>query len=147
MSTDASDAPAAGEGALLDPPRVTGIVHLRSAARAVATADRLAELVQARGLTLFARIEFSRDAEAAGLALRPMIQLVFGNPRAGTPLMAANPVAGLALPLRALAWEDAEGHSWLSYESPEFLISRFSLPATLAANIAGVRALCEAAVS
>ena len=147
MSADAGDSHAAGGGALLEPPRVNGIVHLRSEARAVATADRLVELVRARGLTLFARIEFSRDAETAGLALRPMIQLVFGNPRAGTPLMVANPVAGLALPLRALAWEDAEGHSWLSYESPEFLMSRFSLPATLGANIAGVRAICEAAVS
>jgi uncharacterized protein (DUF302 family) len=147
MSTGASDPRAAGEGALIEPPSVTGIVHLRSAVRAAATADRLAELVHARGLTLFARIEFSRDAEAAGLALRPMIQLVFGNPRAGTPLMVANPVSGLALPLHALAWEDAEGHSWLSYESPEFLISRFSLPDTLTANIAGVRTLCEAAVA
>ena len=147
MSRDAGDPRAPGEGALIEPPNVPGIVHLRSAARASATADRLAELVHARGLTLFARIEFSRDAEAAGLTLRPMIQLVFGNPRAGTPLLVANPVAGLALPLRALAWEDADGHSWLSYESPETLLSRFSLPATLAANIAGVRALCEAAVS
>jgi uncharacterized protein (DUF302 family) len=76
-----------------------------------------------------------------------MIQLVFGNPRAGTPLLAANPAVGLALPLRALAWEDADGHSWLSYESPEATISRFTLPASLGANIAGLRALCEAAVS
>jgi uncharacterized protein (DUF302 family) len=147
MTMKPGDLRAPGEGALTEPPEVAGIVHLRSAARASATADRLAELVHAKGLTLFARIEFSRDAEAAGLALRPMIQLVFGNPRGGTPLMLANPVAGLALPLRALAWEDADGHSWLSYESPESLISRFSLPATLTANIAGLRALCEAAVS
>ncbi len=103
--------------------------------------------MRARGLTLFARIDFSHDAEAAGLALPPMIQLVFGNPRAGTPLLAANPSAGLALPLRALAWEDAGGHSWLSYESPESLIARFALPAALTANIAGLRALCEAAVA
>jgi uncharacterized protein (DUF302 family) len=103
--------------------------------------------VRARGLTLFARIEYSRDAESAGLALPPMVQLVFGNPRAGTPLLAANPASGLALPLRALAWEDAAGHSWLSYEAPEALIARFSLPAALTANIAGLRALCEAAVS
>ena len=147
MTTDARGPSAPGEGALIEPPSVSGIVHLRSAARASATADRLAELVRANGLTLFARIELSRDAETAGLALRPMIQLVFGNPRAGTPLLAANPVVGLALPLRALAWEDAEGHSWLSYESPESLISRFSLPVALTTNIAALRALCEAAVS
>ncbi|MEP7066248.1 MAG: DUF302 domain-containing protein [Gemmatimonadota bacterium] len=132
---------------MTEPPQVPGIVHLRNAARARATADRLAELVRAKGLTLFARIEFSNDAEAAGLALPPMIQLVFGNPRAGTPLLAANPAVGLALPLRALAWEDANGHSWLSYEAPEALVARFGLPSAMAANIAGVRALCEAAVT
>lgn len=147
MTAQARDPDARGKGALIEPPSVNGIVHLRSAARASATADRLAEIVRGRGLTLFARIDFAHDAEAVGLTLRPMIQLVFGNPRGGTPLMVANPVAGLALPLRALAWEDADGHSWLSYESPESLISRFSLPATLTANIAGLRALCEAAVS
>jgi uncharacterized protein (DUF302 family) len=96
---------------------------------------------------VFARLDFSRDAGEVGLTLRPMIQLVFGNPRAGTPLLAANPAAGLALPLRALAWEAADGRSWLSYEAPELLIERFDLPAALGANIAGLRALCEAAVS
>ena len=147
MTRNGGDAYAAGEGGLIEPPAVPGIVHLRSAARASVTADRLVELVRARGLTLFARIDFSHDAQAAGLELASMIQLVFGNPRAGTPLLAANPAVGLALPLRALAWEDADGHSWLSYESPEATISRFTLPASLGANIAGLRALCEAAVS
>jgi uncharacterized protein (DUF302 family) len=132
---------------MIEPPDVPGIVHLRSERRASATADRLAEIVRAKGLTVFARFDFSSDAAAAGLTLRPMIQLVFGNPRAGTPLLAANPAVGLALPLRALAWEDADGHSWLSYESPGALIERFHLPAELTANIAGLRALCEAAVA
>lgn len=132
---------------MIDPPVVPGVVHLHSERRASATADRLAELVRAKGLTLFARIEFSTDAATAGLSLRPMIQLVFGNPRAGTPLLEANPAAGLALPLRALAWEDADGHSWLSYEAPESVIERFHIPAALGANIAGLRALCEAAAS
>jgi uncharacterized protein (DUF302 family) len=132
---------------MIEPPPIPGIVHLRSAKRATVTADRLADVVRAHGLTLFARIDFSIDAEAAGLLLPPMIQLVFGNARAGTPLLAANPSVGLALPLRALAWEDAEGHSWLSYEAPAALIARFGLPTSLLANIAGLRALCEAAVS
>jgi uncharacterized protein (DUF302 family) len=135
------------EGAMIEPPAVPGVVHLRSRQRAKITADRLAEAVRAHGLTLFARIDFASDAEAAGLLLPPMIQLVFGNPRAGTPLLEANPAVGLALPLRALAWEDAEGHSWLSYVTPEALVARFSLPPALLANIAGLRALCEAAVS
>jgi uncharacterized protein (DUF302 family) len=131
---------------MIDPPKIAGFVHLHSEKRASATADRLAEIVRAKGLTVFARFDFSSDAASAGLTLMPMIQLVFGNPKSGTPLLAANPVVGLVLPLRALAWEDADGHSWLSYESPESLIARFELPAALGANIAGLRALCEAAV-
>lgn len=136
-----------GEGTMIDPPMVPGIVHLRSERRAVATVDKLAEIVRAKGLTVFSRIDFASDAAIAGLTVPPIIQLAFGNPRAGTPLIAANPVVALALPLRALAWEDADGHSWLSYEKPEALIERFALPAELGANIAGLRALCEAAVA
>lgn len=132
---------------MFEPPDVPGLVHLQSEKRANATLDRLEQIVRAKGLTVFARIEFAHDAATAGLSLPPMVQLVFGNPRAGTPLLAANPTVGLALPLRALAWEDDEGHSWLSYETPEYLIERFHLPSTLGANIAGLRALCEAAVT
>ena len=66
-----------GEGALIDPPAVAGIVHLRSERRAIATADRLMELVRAKGLTQFARIDFSSDAAAAGLSLAPIIQPVY----------------------------------------------------------------------
>jgi uncharacterized protein (DUF302 family) len=132
---------------MFQPPEIAGLVHLRSEKRAHLTLDRLEQLVRARGLTVFARIDFAHDAAAAGLSLPPMAQLVFGNPRAGTPLLAASPPVGLALPLRALAWEDAEGHSWLSYESPEYLIDRFHLPPALGANIAGLRVLCEAAVA
>ncbi len=132
---------------MFEPPDVTGLVHLRSQKRANATLDRLEQLVRAKGLTVFARIDFAHDAAAAGLMIPPTVQLVFGNPKSGTPLLAANPTVGLSLPLRALAWEDAEGHSWLSYESPEYLLERFHLPSTLGANIAGLRALCEAAVA
>ncbi len=132
---------------MIEPPATPGFVHLPSERRAAATADRLAELVRAKGLTLFSRIDFASDAAAAGITMPPMIQLAFGNPKAGTPLLLANPAAAIALPLRALAWEDADGHGWLSYETPESLIARFNLPAPLLANIAGIRALCEAAVA
>jgi uncharacterized protein (DUF302 family) len=132
---------------MVEPRVIPGVVHLRSQVGAAATLDRLEALVRARGLTLFARIEFKHDAEAVGLTLPPAAQLVFGNPRAGTPLLAARPAVGLALPLRALAWEDVDGRSWLSYEVPEYLAERFGVPAALAGNIAGVRALCEAAVA
>jgi len=131
---------------MIEPRLVPGVVHLRSQVAAAVTLDRLEALVRARGLTVFARIEFSRDAEAVGLTLPPMAQLVFGNSRAGTPILAARPAIGLALPLRALAWEDVQGPSWLSYEVPEYLAERFGVPAELVGNIGGIRALCEAAV-
>ncbi len=131
---------------MIDPPNVPGIVHLHSERRAIGTMDRLEQLVRAKGLELFSRIDFASDAAAAGLTVPPMIQLVFGNPRAGTPLIEANPAVALALPLRALAWEDADGHSWLTYETAESIVERFHLPLALGANIAGLRALCEAAV-
>jgi uncharacterized protein (DUF302 family) len=132
---------------MVEPRAVPGVVHLRSPMRAGATVDRLEALVRARDLTVFARIEFSRDAAAVGLTLPPMAQLVFGNPRAGTPLLAASPATGLVLPLRALAWEDDEGHAWLSYEAPEYIAERFGVPPTLVGNIAAIRTLCEAAVA
>lgn len=132
---------------MFQPPEVAGLVHLRSEKRANVTLDRLEQLVRDKGLTVFARIDFAKDAAAAGLSIPPLAQLVFGNPRAGTPLLAANPTVGLALPLRALAWEDDEGHSWLSYETTAYLVERYHLPQSLGANIAGLRALCEAAVA
>ena len=129
-----------------EPLAVPGFVHLRSAQGAVDTIDRLEKIARAHGLTIFARIDFASDAAAVGLTLRPMVQLIFGNPRAGTPLLAASPTVGLELPLRALAWEDATGRSWLSYPAPDQLVERHHVPPALGSNIAALRTLCEAAV-
>jgi uncharacterized protein (DUF302 family) len=109
--------------------------------------DRLAALATARGLTVFARIEFARDAAAAGLALAPMAQLVFGTPRGGTPVLAAAPLAGLDLPLRALAWTDADGQAWLSYPDPAAVKTKHGLPDATAAGLQAIHALCRAAVA
>ena len=124
-----------------------GIVHLSSSRSPVATIDRVEELARARGLVIFARIDFAHDAAAVGLRLRPMVQLVFGNPRAGTPLLASHPTLGLELPLRALAWEDEAGRSWLSYLAPDRLAERHGVPRELQASIAGIAALCREAAS
>ena len=97
------------EGTMIDPPMVPGIVHLRSERRAVATVDKLAEIVRAKGLTVFSRIDFASDAATAGLTVPPIIQLAFGNPRAGTPLIAANPAVALALPDQILCQADCAG--------------------------------------
>lgn len=79
--------------------------------------------------------------------MRPMQMLIFGNPKAGTALLQAAPRIGLDLPLKGLAWEDAEGAVWLSYTAPEALQARHAFPRELVANIAGVKALVEAAAS
>ena len=128
-------------------PDVSDVVTLRSPLPAPATVDRLAALAAARGLTVFARIEFARDAAAAGLALAPMAQLVFGNPRGGTPVLAAAPLAGLDLPLRALAWTDADGQSWLSYPDPRALQAKHGLSDATAAGLQAIHALCRDAVA
>jgi uncharacterized protein (DUF302 family) len=125
----------------------SGIVDIRSHHSVSETLDRLESLAKAHGLIVFARIDFSGDAQRAGLSLRPMETLLFGNPRAGTPLLAASPHAGLDLPLRALAWKDADGAVWLSSNTPEYLETRHGLPPGLVANVAGARALLEKAAT
>ncbi|BCQ28277.1 DUF302 domain-containing protein (plasmid) [Caballeronia sp. NK8] len=126
-------------------PADNGVVTIASAHGAVATADRLEALIRARGLILFARIDFSGDAARAGLTMPPSQLLVFGNPQAGTPLMQAVPTAALDLPLKVLSWEDADGRAWLSYNAPDFLRARHGLDAELMKPLGGVAALAEAA--
>jgi uncharacterized protein (DUF302 family) len=118
---------------------------VRSRHSVAETIDRLESLAKASGLIVFARIDFAGDAQHAGLALRPMQQLIFGNPKTGTPLLAASPRAGIDLPLRALAWEDESGVVWMSSNTPEYLATRHAVPPEIAAHIGGARALVEAA--
>ena len=122
-----------------------GITDVRSSQPVSATIDRLEQLALSAGLKVFARIDFSGDAQRAGLSMRPMQQLIFGNPKAGTPLLAATPRLGVDLPLRALAWEDGNGATWLSFSDPEYLEGRHGFPHELLANIGGVRALIQKA--
>ncbi len=122
-----------------------GIVDLRSARSVAETIDRLESLARARGLKIFARIDFAADAAAAGLSMRPMQTLLFGNPKAGTALLEASPHAGLDLPLRALAWQAADGATWLSFNTPNYIGLRHGLSPELTVNIAGVAALLDEA--
>jgi len=125
--------------------KAQGIVHVQSKHPVSATIDRLESDVQARGMTVFARIDFAADAEKAGLKLPPKQLLIFGNPKAGTPLMAASPTVAIDLPLKALAWEDDDGKTWLSYNSPDYLQQRHGLPDSLVKNISGIAALVKKA--
>jgi len=109
------------------------------------TIDRLETLVNSKHLTVFARIDFSGDAAKAGLSMPPTQMLIFGNPKAGTPLMIAAPSVAIDLPLKAVAWQDSAGRVWLSYNAPEYLKTRHGLPEALLPNIAGIKALVEQA--
>jgi uncharacterized protein (DUF302 family) len=129
------------------PNSIPGIVTLRSPHSVSAAVTRLESILKARGLRVFARIDFAADAAREGLAMPPMVQLVFGNPRAGTPLLQAAPAIGLDLPLKILLWEDARGAAWLSYQDPDALVQRHQAPAQLVQNIAAIRALAEQAVA
>ena len=101
-----------------------GLVALKSPLSAVATLDKLESLVKQRGLTVFARIDHAAGAAGIGQTLRPTALLIFGNPQGGTPLMQCAQTAGIDLPLKALAWEDASGQVWLGYNDPAFLAKR-----------------------
>ena len=123
------------------------VVRIRSAHDVAATVDRLVALFAQHGLRVFARIDFAADAAAAELALRPEQLLIFGNPKSGTPLLAASPTSGLDLPLKALVWEDADGATWIAHNDPAYIVSRHALPDALERNIAGAAALIAEAAA
>jgi uncharacterized protein (DUF302 family) len=89
--------------------------------------DRLEAAVKANGMTVFARIDHSAGASAAGLSLNPTEVLIFGNAKGGTPLMQSVQTIAIDLPLKALVWQDASGDTWLSYNDPEWLAKRHGL--------------------
>jgi uncharacterized protein (DUF302 family) len=104
-------------------------------------------LLAARGMILFSKIDFTGDAKKAGLDMPPTQLLIFGNPKGGTPVMLAAPGSALDLPLKVLVSQDSQGRVLLSYNTPEYLTERHAIPAELVKNIAGIRALVQAAVA
>ena len=126
---------------------ISGLVRLPSSHSVVATIDRLEASLRQRGIVVFARIDFSGDAARAGLQMQPEQMLIFGNPKAGTPLMLQVPAVGLDLPLKALAWEDLDSKVWLAYKDPYDLVGRYGIETALAANLAAVVPLIEAAAA
>jgi uncharacterized protein (DUF302 family) len=130
----------------MTPAAENGMIHLTSPYSVPETLRRLESLLQARGLAIFARIDHSGEAEKAGLKMRPTQLFIFGSPKQGTPLMVASPTLAIDLPLKALAWEDASGKVWLSYNTPEYLKQRHNIPDELLKNISGVGALLQKAL-
>jgi uncharacterized protein (DUF302 family) len=123
-----------------------GIVHLRSPYTFSETLQRLEAIIAQKGLTLFAHIDHSGEAEKVGLTMQPTQLVLFGSPKSGTPLMVASPSLAIDLPLKALIWQDIEAAVWLSYNTPEYLRHRHQIPDALLPNIAGIRAICEEVV-
>ena len=112
-----------------------GLVSIPSSFDPKETMDRLEAALRASGVTIFARIDHAAGAAEVGETLRPTELLIFGNPKAGTPVMVAAPSIALDLPLKILVWEDAEGKVWCSYNEPEYLQARHHVPQDLVANI------------
>ncbi len=104
-----------------------GLFTLPSAYSVDDTISRFEAALQAKGVTLFAKIDHGAGAVEAGMTLRPTFLLIFGNPRGGTPLMQINQTVGIDLPLKALVWKDADEKVWLTYNDPAWLASRHRL--------------------
>jgi uncharacterized protein (DUF302 family) len=123
----------------------TGIANQPTSHSVDQTVERLEAILQAKGITMFALIDHSGEAANVGLTMRPTKLLIFGNPKAGTPLMLAAPSSAIDLPLKILVWEDGEGQAWISYNSPQYLQQRHGLPHELLANIGVVEQIAAKA--
>jgi uncharacterized protein (DUF302 family) len=124
-----------------------GVITRESAGSVDATIARLLSVIEAKGLKVFAVVDHSGEARAAGLSLRDTKLVIFGSPAAGTPVMEAAPLAALDLPLKALVWSDDRGSSLISYLSPAWLAHRHGLSDSLAPRLAGIEPIVDAAVS
>jgi uncharacterized protein (DUF302 family) len=122
-----------------------GIVRIPSHHSVDETVDKLKTILQSKGVTLFALVDHSGEAEKVGLKMPPTKLLIFGNPKGGTPLMLAAPSVAIDLPLKILVAEDSQGQVWISYNSAEYLKERHGLPQDLLQNIAVVQTLAAAA--
>ena len=120
-----------------------GIVQRPSHHSVDETVKRLKGILQAKGLTLFALVDHSGEAEKVGMKMLPTKLLIFGSPKGGTPVMMAAPSIAIDLPLKVLISEDSQGRVWVSYNSPEYLAKRHAVPDDLVKNIAGAGMLVQ----
>lgn len=125
----------------MTPNSQNGIVSVPSSHSVDQTVQKLEAILQAKGVKLFTLVDHSGEAEKAGMHMPPTKLLIFGNPKAGTPLMLASPTIAIDLPLKLLVWEDGGGKVWISYNAPSYLQARHNLPQQLTQNIAVVEAL------
>jgi uncharacterized protein (DUF302 family) len=122
-----------------------GMVDIPSNHSVDHTVERLKGILEAKGVAIFALIDHSREAEEAGLKMPPTKLLIFGSPKAGTPVMLAAPSIAIDLPLKILIREDRAGKVWVSYNSPAYLKERHGVPQELLQNIAVAETLASKA--
>ena len=123
----------------------SGIVDIPAKHSVDETVAKLKAILQAKGIMLFALVDHSGEAEKVGMKMPNTKLLIFGNPKAGTPLMLAAPSTAIDLPLKILVWEDKAGKTQVSYNSAEYLQQRHGFPADLVQNIAAVEVLAQKA--
>jgi len=128
-----------------------GLITIRSSYGPEDTMSRFEAEVRAKGMTVFARVDHAAGARAVGLSLRPTELLIFGNAKAGTPLMQSMQTIGIDLPLKALVWQDASGSTWLSYNDPSWLAKRHGsgreVETTVGAMAAALNAIARTATT
>ncbi len=123
----------------------SGIINLATKHSVDEVVEKLRGILAGKGVTLFALVDHSGEAEKAGMKMPPTKLLIFGSPKAGTPVMLSAPSIAIDLPLKILVWQDEAGKVWVSYNSAEYLRERHSVPAELMQNIAVVEALAAKA--
>jgi len=123
----------------------SGLINVPSNHSVDETVDKLKAILQSKGITIFALIDHGREAIKAGIKMRPTKLLIFGNPKAGTPVMLAAPSSAIDLPLKILIWEDAQGKAWVTYNSPAYLQERHNIPVELLPNLSVIEALAKSA--
>ena len=124
-----------------------GIISIASNHSVDQTVNKLKAILQAKGVTLFALVDHSGEAQKVGMKMHPTKLLIFGSPKGGTPVMQAAPSIAIDLPLKMLVWEDAVGHVWLSYNSPAYLQQRHGVPQNLLPNIGVIETLAANAAA
>jgi uncharacterized protein (DUF302 family) len=126
------------------PPLIDGLIVLPTQHTVADILTRIVSIAQARGITVFAKIDFSADAAKSNLTLRPTGLVILGNPAAGTPVMSVAPTVAIDLPLKILAFQDPEGLTWVAYNDPAYLQRRHGFPAALVKNLAPIGGLAQA---
>lgn len=122
-----------------------GITTIVSAHSVDATVEKLKAILSAKGVSLFALVDHSGEAEKVGMKMHPTKLLIFGSPKGGTPVMLAAPSIAIDLPLKILVWEDENAKTWISYNTPAYLRDRHSVPADLMQNLAIIETLAAKA--